>query len=106
MSRTSGRAAAWVLAAVLVVVTGGTASAQEGGEAPSVSSVVAGMPLRGIGPALMSGRIVDIAVDPVKPSTWFVAAGSGGVWKTVNAGTTWSPVFDGQASYSIGCVTI
>jgi photosystem II stability/assembly factor-like uncharacterized protein len=61
---------------------------------------------RNIGPAFMSGRIVDLAVDPVRPSTWYVAAGSGGVWKTTNAGTTWAPIFDGQTSYSIGCVTI
>lgn len=62
--------------------------------------------LRGIGPAFMSGRITDIAVDPVKRSTWYVVAGSGGVWKTTNSGTTWSPIFDGYISYSIGCVTI
>jgi photosystem II stability/assembly factor-like uncharacterized protein len=54
----------------------------------------------------MSGRIVDIAVDPERPSTWYVAAGSGGVWKTTNAGTTWAPIFDGYGSYSIGCVAV
>jgi photosystem II stability/assembly factor-like uncharacterized protein len=37
---------------------------------------------------------------------WYIAVGSGGVWKTVNAGTTWTPVFDAQSVYSIGCVTI
>lgn len=65
-----------------------------------------GLAMRGIGPALMSGRIADIALDPEDPSTWYVAVGSGGVWKTANAGTTWTPVFDGQASYSIGDVTV
>lgn len=65
-----------------------------------------GLKLRNIGPALMSGRIVDIAVHPGKKSTWLVAVGSGNVWKTENAGTTWKPVFDNQTSYSIGCVTI
>jgi photosystem II stability/assembly factor-like uncharacterized protein len=65
-----------------------------------------GLELRGIGPALMSGRIADMAVHPGDSSTWYVAVGSGGVWKTVNAGTTWTPVFDDQTSYSIGCVTI
>jgi len=65
-----------------------------------------GLEWRGIGPALMSGRIADIAVDPEDRSTWYVAVGSGGVWKTVNRGTTWTPVFDGQGAYSIGCVTI
>ncbi|QOL26795.1 glycosyl hydrolase [Thalassotalea sp. LPB0316] len=64
------------------------------------------MKLRNIGPAYMSGRIADIAVDQNNPSTWYTAVGSGGVWKTVNAGTTWTPIFDKQAVYSIGDVTI
>ncbi|MEW9799299.1 VPS10 domain-containing protein [Alteromonas sp. CYL-A6] len=64
------------------------------------------MEMRSIGPAYMSGRIADIAVDQKNPSTWYVAVGSGGVWKTDNAGTTWSPVFDKQAVYSTGDVTI
>jgi photosystem II stability/assembly factor-like uncharacterized protein len=65
-----------------------------------------GLEWRGIGPALMSGRIADIAIDPVNRSTWYIAVGSGGVWKTINRGTTWKPVFDGEGSYSIGSVTI
>jgi photosystem II stability/assembly factor-like uncharacterized protein len=65
-----------------------------------------GLEWRGIGPALMSGRIADIAIDPLDRSTWYIAVGSGGVWKTENRGTTWQPVFDGQGSYSIGTVTI
>jgi photosystem II stability/assembly factor-like uncharacterized protein len=65
-----------------------------------------GLTLRGIGPAIMSGRVIDIAVDPVKRSTWYVAAGSGGVWKTTNSGTTWTPIFDSAKSYSIGCVAV
>ncbi|HUL78029.1 MAG TPA: hypothetical protein VL691_12255, partial [Vicinamibacteria bacterium] len=65
-----------------------------------------GLELRGIGPAVTSGRVVDIAVDPTDRERWFLAVASGGVWKTENAGTTWTPVFDGEGSYSIGCVTI
>jgi len=65
-----------------------------------------GLELRGIGPAVTSGRVGDIAVDPTDKKRWFVAVASGGVWKTENAGTTWTPVFDGEGSYSIGCVTI
>ncbi|MCP4611205.1 MAG: glycosyl hydrolase [Planctomycetes bacterium] len=65
-----------------------------------------GIKLRNIGPALMSGRIADAAIDPMQPNTWYIAAGSGNVWKTVNAGTTWTPIFDKYGSYSIGCVTI
>ncbi len=65
-----------------------------------------GLELRGIGPAFMSGRIADIAISPVDDNQWYVAVGSGGVWRTDNAGVTWSPIFDDQGSYSIGCVTI
>lgn len=61
---------------------------------------------RGIGPALTSGRISDFAVNPDKRSEYFVASSSGGVWKTTNAGTTFTPVFDNEGSYSIGCVTM
>src|SRR5438067_2014132 len=68
--------------------------------------VFSGLELRGIGPALVGGRIVDIAVDPRDTRTWFIAAASSGVWKTMNAGTTFTPVFDDQGSFSTGCVTI
>lgn len=65
-----------------------------------------GLTWRSIGPASMSGRIIDLAIHPRTPRTWFVAAASGGLWKTVNAGTTFTPVFDAQSTYSIGAVTI
>jgi photosystem II stability/assembly factor-like uncharacterized protein len=62
--------------------------------------------LRNVGPAFTSGRIADIAIHPVDDNVWYVAVGSGGVWKTINAGTTWESLFDGQASYSIGALTL
>ncbi len=65
-----------------------------------------GLKFRSLGPALTSGRIADIAIHPDNGNVWYVAVASGGVWKTVNAGTTFEPVFDSQSSYSIGCVTI
>ncbi|MCU0288520.1 MAG: hypothetical protein MUF15_19270, partial [Acidobacteria bacterium] len=69
-------------------------------------SLYTGLTFRNIGPAIMSGRISDIAVHPHDRATWYVAVGSGGVWKTENAGTTWTPIFDSQPSYSIGCVSL
>lgn len=65
-----------------------------------------GLEFRNIGPAFMSGRIADIAIHPENESVWYVAVGSGGVWKTTNAGTTWTPLFDEQPVYSTGCITI
>lgn len=69
-------------------------------------STFVGFKLRSIGPAFMSGRISDIAIHPEDDNVWYVAVGSGGVWKTTNAGVTWESLFDGQDSYSIGCITI
>ncbi|MBX3174406.1 MAG: hypothetical protein KF709_08325 [Gemmatimonadaceae bacterium] len=70
------------------------------------SSALGGFRFRSIGPATYSGRIGDIAVHPNK-RTWYVAVASGGVWKTENAGTTWSPIFDSQTDvYSIGTVVL
>ena len=63
------------------------------------------LPLRSIGPALMGGRIADLAIHP-NTTTWYVAVGSGGVWKTTNAGITWTAIFEHQPSYSIGCITL
>jgi photosystem II stability/assembly factor-like uncharacterized protein len=65
-----------------------------------------GLEMRSIGPAFMSGRIADIAIHPDDQSVWYVAVGSGGIWKTENAGNTWETVFDDQDSYSIGCIAI
>jgi photosystem II stability/assembly factor-like uncharacterized protein len=61
---------------------------------------------RSLGPAVTSGRIGDIAVHPYDKSIWYIVAASGGVWKTVNAGVTFDPIFDGEGSYSIGCVSL
>lgn len=65
-----------------------------------------GLKLRNIGPAFMSGRIADIVIHPDDDNRWYIAVGSGGVWRTKNAGVTWKPIFDKEKSYSIGCITI
>ncbi|MCK9424087.1 MAG: hypothetical protein M0Q38_15995 [Bacteroidales bacterium] len=70
------------------------------------SGLIGGLKFRSIGPAFCSGRIADIAVSPKNHSEWFVAVASGHVWKTVNNGTTFEPVFDNYGVYSIGCVVM
>jgi photosystem II stability/assembly factor-like uncharacterized protein len=65
-----------------------------------------GLRLRSIGPAFTSGRISGFAIDPNNPTRYYVAVASGGVWKTTNAGVTWTPIFDNEASYSIGAIAV
>jgi len=86
----------------------GAAGAQETDDAdgPMTSETFSGLKLRNIGPALKSGRIADIVVMPHDPATWIVGVGSGGVWRTDNAGATWTPIFDDETSYSIGAVSV
>jgi len=66
----------------------------------------AGLKFRSIGPGAESGRVMSIAVNPAKKHEFYVGVASGGVWKTVNDGTTWTPLFDGEGSYSIGWVAL
>ena len=61
---------------------------------------------RNIGPTRQGGRIVDFAVHPTDPSIFYAASASGGLWKTTNHGTTFTPVFDGQSVISIGDVAV
>lgn len=96
------------LTATLLFSAADSTAAKKGSDDKSMfnSGTFSSMKMRNIGPAYMSGRIADIAVDQNNPSTWYTAVGSGGVWKTVNAGTTWTPIFDKQSVYSTGDVTI
>lgn len=94
----------FVLAVVASAVIG-SATAQTSDTA-RIRKAADALTWRSIGPALLSGRIADLAVHPRDKSVWYVAAASGGVWKTTNAGTTWAPIFDDQPSYSIGAIAL
>lgn len=80
--------------------------AQEKEKSPLNDATFSGLKLRNLGPAFTSGRIADIAIHPDNDNVWYVAVGSGGVWKTMNSGVTWKPIFDNQSTYSTGCITI
>ncbi|MBL7793230.1 MAG: glycosyl hydrolase, partial [Saprospiraceae bacterium] len=73
---------------------------------PFSAGTFTGLSFRSIGPAVTSGRISDFAVNPRNHNEYYVASSSGGVWKTTNRGTTYTPIFDGEGSYSIGCVSL
>ncbi len=70
------------------------------------SKTFSGLEFRSIGPGYSSGRIADFAVNPYNHKEYYVGVASGGVWKTVNAGISWTPVFDKYGSYSIASVVI
>ncbi|MEP0203619.1 MAG: glycosyl hydrolase [Halioglobus sp.] len=92
----------YLLIAAALTLTAVSCAAEE----EEQKSTYAGLEWRNIGPAFMSGRIADIDWDPTDSSIWYVAVGSGGVWKTINAGVTWTPIFDDESVYSIGNVTV
>jgi len=96
-----------ILAALLVAAA--ALQAVPAAQAPPASSAIdtfAGLKARSIGPAMTSGRVMTIAVDPSNTAIVYIGAASGGVWKTVNGGASWQPVFDTQGSFSIGWVAL
>jgi photosystem II stability/assembly factor-like uncharacterized protein len=97
----------WWLAGVVAVAAllPGAATAQPAAQALS-EELLEGFAFRLLGPSLTTGRISDVAIDPSDRSTWYVAASSGGLWKTENRGNTWMPIFDEGGSYSLGEVTV
>jgi photosystem II stability/assembly factor-like uncharacterized protein len=94
------------LSVALVVSVAPRAQSPAAPSAPWTPAMFAGFKPRAVGPALMSGRIKAIAVHPQDPQTWYLGVASGGVWKTTNAGITFTPVFEKEASYSIGSVVV
>lgn len=70
------------------------------------SSLVKNVPFRNVGPTVMSGRVVDLAVDPEDPSHFYVAYASGSLWETTNNGTSFTPLFDNQVVMTIGDIAV
>lgn len=98
-----------VFALLAVATTSGLfaqKSKSKDADAEKKTETLSGMSFRAIGPALVSGRIADLAVNPNNHDEFYVAVASGGVFKTSNHGNTFTPIFDGESSYSIGCITI
>src|SRR5215475_11029865 len=94
-----------------------TLSAQESSSpSPTATASPAPMPLtealfkslkaRSIGPAVMGGRVSDIAIDPRNPSVFYIGLGTGGVFKSGNNGVSFDPIFDKEAVQSIGAIAI
>ncbi len=96
-----------IFPAILLVCTALAATAQLAQQPPALTSdAFARLRFRTIGPATMSGRIVDIAVVESNPATFYAASATGGLWKTTDNGTTFTPVLQHEAVASLGCVTV
>ena len=61
---------------------------------------------RAVGPMFQGGRIETIACPPGNNSTIYVGVGSGNIWKTVNNGTTWEPIFENESTFAIGDIDV
>jgi photosystem II stability/assembly factor-like uncharacterized protein len=75
-------------------------------EPEPLAAAVSGLTFREIGPAVMGGRVSDLAIHASDPQTWYVGLASGGLWKTTNHGMSWTPLFDAQPVSSIGAVSV
>lgn len=93
-------------ARLVVLLTWGVAGAAPLAAQAPTAETLAGLQLRSIGPATMSGRIVDLAVLEANPSTFYVASATGGVWKTTTNGVTFAPVFEREATHSVGAIAV
>jgi photosystem II stability/assembly factor-like uncharacterized protein len=112
------RTLAAALAVCAIVATLGSGTTKGAGESQGQTStpaapadrltaeVLSGLTFRSIGPVIQTGRVQDIAIDPKNPNTWYVAAAFGGLWKTVNRGATFTPIFDDGGAFNLCCVVI
>jgi len=114
MVRSLRVAAMWAGAVIAGVVLAGSALAQQGGAGASkandpgaaATEKMKGLEFREIGPAIMGGRIDDVAVVESNPNIVYVGPATGGIWRTTNNGTTWEPLFDKESNPSVGDIAI
>src|SRR3954447_5396343 len=90
-------AAAIVLCLALAIV---------GGKAQQAAGPFRELHFRSIGPAVMGGRLHDVTARSNDPSTVIVASATGGLWKSTNHGTTWTPIFEGQSTATFGVIAM
>ena len=93
-----------VLSAAVAIAATVSMSGQDGGGLDA--QALKGIELRSLGPALATGRIQDVEIDPKNPSVWYVASAFGGLWKTTNRGISFTPIFDEQGSFTLCCVVV
>src|SRR5262245_37402395 len=94
------------LLASLSIITTITGSGQGTNGSALTAGALKGLEFRSIGPALATGRIQDVQIDPKNPNVWYVASAFGGLWKTTNRGITFAPIFEEGGSFTLCCVAI
>ncbi len=104
MKRLFGMTAIALALGAAVIV--GAGQGQGGGTDRLTAELLKGIELRSIGPTLATGRIADVAIDPKNTNVWYVATAFGGLWKTVNRGISFAPVFDDGGSFTLCCVVV
>ena len=99
-----------VLAAIAALFTlAGIVAGQQPGSDRLTADLFSSMQVRGLGPTLVTGRVVDIEIDPNDSNTYYVVSAFGGLWKTVNRGFTFTQVFprSGEVeAFSLCCVVV
>src|SRR6185503_12809962 len=109
MNMSARPAFAAAVAALFIASSVATGKGQAPAPAASdrlTADLLKGLEFRSIGPVIQTGRVQDIAIDPKNPNTWYVAAAFGGLWKTTNRGTSFTPIFDDGGSFNLCCVVI
>lgn len=104
LPRMAGAVALWMLVGVSPPATDVGAGTAPGARLEAAH--LSGLKWRHVGPAIISGRIVDLAVFDKNPRIVYAASASGGVWKTTNHGVTWDPVFENGGTASIGAIAM
>jgi photosystem II stability/assembly factor-like uncharacterized protein len=97
-----------VLIAALALAAFGSTAMYGQGASPSTgltADALKAFTFRNLGPTLNNGRVVDVEIDPRNPNVWYVASAFGGVWKTINRGITFDPIF-AQYHFTTCCVVV
>ena len=105
MKRLSGIVAAAVFVAVFWMSEGAPGASQA--QAPGLTAEgLKALSFRSLPTNVVTGRIQDIEIDPKNPNIWYVASAFGGLWKTINRGITFEPIFDNYPAHNLCCVVV
>jgi len=91
--------------AVLAVLVAPALARPAAAQTPA-AALTAGLPIRTVGPAMVSGRFVDLAVYEAQPHVFYAASSTGGLYKTTNNGTSWTAQFGNEGTHSIGAIAL